>query len=112
MYNSNVHERKIMSISIAQSRQQLSALIDSAQSTPQVITKRNTPVAVLVSADYFKRTQLTALTSDSYYNTLIALRNTYPPVDDVGIPSLSGNTSRSAAWSRPNTFTDSSTDSE
>jgi prevent-host-death family protein len=96
-----------MSISIAQSRQQLSALIDSAQSTPQVITKRNTPVAVLVSADYFKRTQLTALTSDSYYNTLIALRNTYPPVDDVGIPSLSENTSRAAAWLRSNSFTES-----
>ncbi len=96
-----------MSISIAQSRQQLSALIDSAQSTPQVITKRNTPVAVLVSADYFKRTQLTAHTSHSYYETLIALRNTYPPEDDVGIPSLSENTSRSAAWSRPNSFTES-----
>ena len=96
-----------MSISIAQSRQQLSALIDSAQNTPQVITKRNTPVAVLVSADYFKRTQLTAHTSDSYYNTLIALRKTYPPVDDIGIPNLNESTSRAAAWSRSNSFADS-----
>ncbi len=96
-----------MSISIAQSRQQLSALIDSAQSTPQVITKRNTPVAVLVSADYFKRTQLTAHTAGSYYSTLIALRNTYPPVDNVGIPSLNESTSRATAWSRTNSFADS-----
>ena len=96
-----------MSISIAQSRQQLSTLIESAQSTPQVITKRNTPVAVLVSADYFKRTQSAANSAGSYYNSLIALRNTYPPVDDVGIPSLSENTSRSTTWSRPNTFADS-----
>jgi prevent-host-death family protein len=96
-----------MSTSIAQSRQQLSTLIESAQSTPQVITKRNTPVAVLVSADYFKRTQVAAHTAGSYYSTLIALRNTYPPVDDAGIPSLNESTSRAAAWSRTNSFTDS-----
>jgi prevent-host-death family protein len=96
-----------MSISIAQSRQQLSALIESAQSAPQVITKRNTPVAVLVSADYFKRTQVAAHTAGSYYSTLIALRNTYPPLDDIGIPMLNERTSRAAAWSRTNSFTDS-----
>jgi prevent-host-death family protein len=107
MYNANVHERKIMSISIAQSRQQLSALIDSAQSTPQVITKRNTPVAVLVSADYFKRTQVAAHNAGSYYSTLIALRSTYPPVDDVGITSLNESNARATAWSRQNSFTDS-----
>jgi prevent-host-death family protein len=97
----------MMSMSIAQSRQQLSALIDSAQSAPQVITKRNTPVAVLVSADYFKRTQVAALTAGSYYSTLIALRNTYPPVDDVGIPRLNDSNLRATAWSRRNSFTDS-----
>jgi prevent-host-death family protein len=96
-----------MSISITQSRQQLSALIDSAQSTPQVITKRNTPVAVLVSADYFKRTQVAAHTAGSYYSTLIALRKTYPPLDDIGIPNLNDSTSRTAAWSRANSFADS-----
>ena len=101
-----------MSISIAQSRQQLSALIESAQSAPQVITKRNTPVAVLVSADYFKRTQVVAQTTASYYNTLLALRNTYPPVDDIGIPNLNGSTSRTAAWSRSNSFAGSFADSE
>ena len=96
-----------MSTSIAQSRQHLSELISAAQSTPQVITKRSAPVAVLVSADYFKRTQVAAHTAGSYYSTLISLRNTYPPVDDIGIPSLSESTSRPAAWTRANSFTDS-----
>jgi prevent-host-death family protein len=96
-----------MSISIAQSRQHLSELISAAQTTPQVITKRSAPVAVLVSADYFKRTQVAANTAGSYYSTLLALRNTYPPVDDIGIPMLNESTSRSAAWSRPNSFTES-----
>lgn len=96
-----------MSISIAHSRQQLSALIDSAQTTPQVITKRNTPVAVLVSAEYFNRTQIAAKTAGSYYSTLTALRNAFPPVDDVGIPMIplhSESATRATAWSRPNNF--------
>lgn len=101
-----------MSISIAQSRQHLSELISAAQSTPQVITKRSTPIAVLVSADYFKRTQAAAHTAGSYYSTLIALRNTYPPLDDIGIPNLNGSTSRTAAWSRSNSFAGSFADSE
>ena len=96
-----------MPISIAQSRQHLSELIIAAQTTPQVITKRSTPVAVLVSADYFKRTQVVAHSADSYYNTLLAMRNTYPPVDDIGIPNLNASTSRTAAWSRANSFADS-----
>ena len=101
-----------MSISIAQSRQHLSELINAAQTTPQVITKRSAPVAVLVSADYFKRTQVAAHTADSYYSTLLALRDTYPPVDDIGIPNLNGSTSRTAAWSRSNSFAGSFADSE
>ena len=96
-----------MSISIAQSRQHLSELISAAQTTPQVITKRSAPVAVLVSADYFKRTQVAACTAGSYYSTLLALRNTYPPVDDIGIPNLNASTSRTEAWSRSNSFADS-----
>jgi prevent-host-death family protein len=94
-----------MSISIAQSRQQLSSLIDAAQSTPQVITKRNTPVAVLVSADYFKRTEVVARSADSFYNALMALRDTYAPVDDVGIPGA--DATRTATWTRTSSFTDS-----
>jgi prevent-host-death family protein len=94
-----------MSISIAQSRQQLSSLIDAAQSSPQVITKRNTPVAVLVSADYFKRTEVAAHSADSFYNTLMALRSTYAPLDNVGIPGA--DATRAATWTRANSFTDS-----
>jgi prevent-host-death family protein len=94
-----------MSISIAQSRQQLSSLIDAAQSSPQVITKRNTPVAVLVSAEYFKRTETAAHSADSFYNTLIALRGTYAPLDDMGIPGA--DAARASTWTRANSFTDS-----
>lgn len=91
-----------MSISIAQSRQQLSSLIDAAQSSPQVITKRNTPVAVLVSAEYFKRTEAAAQSADSFYNTLMALRGTYAPLDNAGIPGA--DAIRTAAWTRANSF--------
>ena len=94
-----------MSISIAQSRQQLSSLIDAAQSSPQVITKRNTPVAVLVSVDYFKRTQAAAHSADSFYNTLMTLRSTYAPLDNVGIPGA--DATRASTWTRANSFTDS-----
>jgi prevent-host-death family protein len=93
-----------MSISIAQSRQQLSSLIDAAQSKPQVITKRNTPVAVLVSAEYFKRTEAAAHSADSFYNALMALRGTYAPLDNTGIPGA--DTTRAATWARANSFTD------
>ncbi len=95
-----------MSISIAQSRQQLSSLIDAAQSTPQVITKRNTPVAVLVSADYFKRTQAVAHGAASFYNSLMALRSQYEPADEGGIPGAEA-ASRASAWARTNHFADS-----
>lgn len=105
MYNYCVHLRCFMSISIAHSRQQLSSLIEAAQSVPQVITKRNTPVAVLVSADYFKRTETAAHSAESFYNTLLVLRDAYPPLDDVGIPST--GTTRLSTWTRANSFTDS-----
>ena len=97
-----------MSISIAQSRQQLSFLIQAAQSAPQVITKRNTPVAVLVSADYFKRTESVALGADDFYSKLITLRQAHPPLDDIGIPGPAEASagSRSAAWTRSNSFAD------
>jgi prevent-host-death family protein len=107
MYNLNVHERQIMSISIAQSRQQLSSLIEAAQTTPQVITKRNTPVAVLVSADYFKRTEAAAHSADSFYNNLIALRTEYAPLDNQGLGSAATQATRTAAWARANSFADS-----
>ena len=95
-----------MSISIAQSRQQLSFLIQAAQSAPQVITKRNTPVAVLVSADYFKRTESVALGADDFYSKLITLRQAYPPLDDIGIPGSAEASAgaRATAWTRSNSF--------
>lgn len=76
----------------------------SAQSAPQVITKRNTPVAVLVSADYFKRTKSVALGADGFHSQLMALRQTYPPLDDIGIPGLAE--ARANAWARSNSFAD------
>jgi prevent-host-death family protein len=95
-----------MSISIAQSRQQLSALIAAAQQQPQVITKHNKPVAVLVSADYFARTEAAVTPpADSFYNQVLQLREAFPPQDDAGLsdPATAG---RLSAWQRENAFTD------
>lgn len=99
-----------MSISIAQSRQQLSALIAAAQQAPQVITKRNTPVAVLVSADYFRRSEAAVKpAADTFYNQLVQLRETYAPDDDGGLAAMSdANGARLAGWSRANVFADPS----
>jgi prevent-host-death family protein len=94
-----------MSISIAQSRQQLSSLIAAAQLEPQVITKHNTPVAVLVSAEYFKRIELAAKPAQpSFYSQLMQLREVHAPDDDDGL--VPGEGFRSAAWTRANPFAD------
>ena len=93
-----------MSISIAQSRQQLSALIAAAQQQPQIITNRNTPVAVLVSAEYFARSQAAVKpVNDSFYAQLQQLRETFPPQDDTGL-ALPETAARQAAWQRANGF--------
>ncbi len=92
-----------MSISIAQSRQQLSALINAAQRAPQVITKRNAPVAVIVSADYFRRTEVAARSADNVYSSIMAARAAHLPTDDLG---LVAEATRAAAWKRSNSFTD------
>ncbi len=95
-----------MSISVARSRQQLSALIAAAQQQPQVITKHNTPVAVLVSADYFQRSQAVVKPeTDTFYKQLQQLRETFVPPDDTG---LAGSTTatRQTDWQRPNAFVD------
>jgi len=97
-----------MSISIAQSRQQLSALIAAAQQQPQVITKHNTPVAVLVSADYFARSEASVKpVAESFYQQVLQLREAFAPQDNDGLagPDLA---SRQSAWQRANTFTDPS----
>jgi hypothetical protein len=36
----------------------------------------------------------------SFYKTLQTLRNTYPPVDDIGIPKPMGGTAPETEWSR------------
>lgn len=95
-----------MSLSVAQSRQHLSALIDAAQSEPQVITKRNTPVAVLVSAAYFKQAQAQPAplpVAADFFSQLMVLREAYPPQDDLG---LEESRPRATAWVRDNPFAD------
>lgn len=95
-----------MSISVAQSRQQLSALIAAAQQQPQVITNRNTPVAVLVSADYFARTEAAAKpVAESLYSQLLQLRETFVMEDNSGLDAPPPAT-RQTAWQRANAFTD------
>lgn len=93
-----------MPISIAQSRQHLSALITAAQQQPQVISKRNKPVAVLVSADYFERTQAAAApVRESFFSQLMRLRQAQALDDDSGLPQ---SQSRQNTWQRTNTFAD------
>ena len=93
-----------MSISIAQSRQQLSALIAAAQQQPQIITNRNTPVAVLVSAEYFARSQAAVKpVDDSFYAQVQLLRETFPPQDNTGL-AVPETAARQAAWQRANGF--------
>ena len=97
-----------MSISIAQSRQQLSALIAAAQQQPQVITKHNTPVAVLVSADYFARSEACVKpVAQSIYQQVLQLRETFAPQDNAGL-SGPGLAARQSAWQRANAFADPS----
>ena len=93
-----------MSISIAQSRQQLSALIAAAQQQPQIITNRNTPVAVLVSAEYFACSQAAVKpVNDSFYAQVQQLRETFPPQDDTGL-AVPETAARQSAWQRANGF--------
>lgn len=95
-----------MSISIAQTRQQLSALIAAAQQQPQIITNRNTPVAVLVSADYFQRSEAVVKpVAETFYSQLLRLRETYAPQDDTGLAGPEAST-RPSAWQRTNAFAD------
>ena len=93
-----------MSISIAQSRQQLSALIAAAQQQPQIITNRNKPVAVLVSAEYFARSEAAVKPlDDSFYAQVQQLRETFPPQDDSGL-AVPETAARQSAWQRANAF--------
>ena len=93
-----------MSMSIAQTRQQLSAVIAAAQQQPQVITNRQTPVAVLVSADYFQRSEAAVKpVVDSFYQQLLQLRETFVMQDDSGLV-VTDASARPTAWQRSNAF--------
>ncbi len=95
-----------MSISIAQSRQQLSSLITLAQQQPQFITNRNKPVAVLVSADYFAHHQAAAPTdAQCLFDRVQGLREKFAPQDDTGL-NAAASASRQTAWQRGNAFSD------
>jgi len=95
-----------MSVSVAQSRQQLSALIAAAQQQPQVITKRNRPVAVLVSPEYFRRSEAAVKAlAPGLYSQLQQLREIYPPQDNTGLGGRRAGTRR-IAWQRANAFAD------
>jgi hypothetical protein len=96
-----------MSTSVAQSRQQLSALIAAAQDHPQVITKHNTPVAVLVSPQYFARSEAAVKpVAQSFYKQVLELRASIAPQDDTGLVGPEP-AERQAAWQRANAFADS-----
>ena len=98
-----MYMKGFMSVSIAQSRQQFSSLIAAAQVAPQIITKRNKAVAVLVSAEYFKRTQAAAAKTNShFFSDLVQLRMVFEPLDDDGLAGA--GQSRLKAWSRANPF--------
>ena len=93
-----------MSMSIAQSRQQLSALIAAAQLQPQTITNRNKPVAVLVSADYYARSEATVKPEgEGFYSQWLLLREAFAPLDDTGLGTVDA-AARPAAWQRENAF--------
>lgn len=96
--------------SIAQSRQQLSSLIAAAQQQPQAITNRNTPVAVLVSAEYFARSQAVIQpVVESFYSQVMQLRASFALQDDSGfaVPTTATSPPHSA-WQRANAFADAS----
>jgi prevent-host-death family protein len=112
MYKIYVHKMANMSNSttqsrsVAQSRQQLSSLIEAAQTEPQVITKHNTPIAVLVSADYFNRSEVAAKAGpESFYAQLMQLRQANPPRDNNGLGIAKSR--RKEVWSRANEFSKS-----
>lgn len=87
--------------SISAARQQLSALIAAAQFAPQVVTKRNSPVAVLVSIEYFNRSKVAIQPGEgSFYDALMALRERHPPSDNTG---LNGVNTRAKDWLRSQT---------
>lgn len=94
-----------MTSSIAQTRQQLAAIIEAAQYAPQIITKHNAPVAVLVSPAFFNAcTPAKLLAKACFYDRLQVLRAQNVPNDNVGLEA--GNSPATTNWQRDNTFAD------
>jgi hypothetical protein len=64
-----------------------------------VITKRNQSVAVLVSNEYFEKTQTSMEPNvTSFYETLLEFRRAHALNDDSGFET----TPRADGWNRPN----------
>lgn len=57
-------------------------------------------------------TQTTTQATLSFYKTLLALRNTYQPEDNLGIPKLNEDTFQAPEWSRDGSFIDFSNKGE
>jgi prevent-host-death family protein len=93
-------------LSIAQTRQRLSGLIAAAQQQPQVISKLGKPVAVLVSADYFARSEATLKPpAERFFSQVLQLREAFPPPDESGFGGPDPCASPSG-WQRTDTFAD------
>ncbi len=93
-----------MTTSIAQTRQHLSAIIEAAQYAPQMITKHNAPVAVMVSPAFFNAcAPAVPPVKARFYERLQDLRAQHAPSDDAGLPTDDKST---AAWRRNNPFAD------
>lgn len=94
-----------MTSSIAQTRQQLSAIIEAAQHAPQIITKHNAPVAVLVSAEFFNAcAPLQRPAAACFYDRLQVLRTQNVPNDNSGLEASTA--AAGTKWQRSNPFAD------
>lgn len=88
--------------SVAQTRQQLSAIIEAAQHAPQIITNHNTPVAVLVSPAFFNAcAPVLPPATARFFDRLQVLRAQNSPNDNNG---LEASNNAVAAWRRDNAF--------
>ncbi len=91
---------------IASSRQNLAAVIAAAQEQPQIITRHDKPVAIVVSPEYFENASGSASAHGNFFSKLMQARQQFAPRDNAG---LKGRVpSRKSSWQRSNPFADSS----
>lgn len=91
---------------IASSRQNLAAVISAAQEQPQIITRHDKPVAIVVSPEYFQNASGSASASGGFFSQLMQARQQFASTDNAG---LKGRVpSRKSSWQRSNPFADSS----